>query len=264
MASAGAGPGKRLTRRFGIAVAASLFSLFSMSATTVAAQPPPGAGRGAPPPNGQAGAAVDLTGYWVSVVTEDWRYRMVTPPKGEFGGVAMTAAGRQIAGAWDPAKDEAEGNQCKSFGAAGVMRMPGFLHVTWENPNTLRIDTSAGVQTRLFHFGAAAPPPGEPTWQGYSAAEWERAAGQPRTGNLKVVTTRLKPGYVRKNGVPYGAGTILTEWYDRVTTPTGDTWINVTTEVNDPQYLAGPFVTTSHFKKLSDGSRFKPEPCSAR
>jgi len=264
MASAGAGPGKRLTRRFGIAVAASLLSLFSMSATTVAAQPPPGAGRGAPPPNGQAGAAVDLTGYWVSVVTEDWRYRMVTPPKGEFGGVAMTAAGRQIAGAWDPAKDEAEGNQCKSFGAAGVMRMPGFLHVTWENPNTLRIDTSAGTQTRLFHFGAAAPPPGESTWQGYSVAEWERAAGQPRTGNLKVVTTRLKPGYVRKNGVPYGAGTILTEWYDRVTTPTGDTWINVTTEVNDPQYLAGPFVTTSHFKKLSDGSRFKPEPCSAR
>jgi len=49
-----------------------------------------------------------------------------------------------------------------------------------------------------------------------------------------------------------------------VTTPTGDTWINVTTEVNDPQYLAGPFVTTSHFKKLPDGSRFKPEACSAR
>jgi hypothetical protein len=235
-----------------------------LSAATAAAQPPPdGAGRGAPPQSGQAGAAIDLTGYWVSVVTEDWRYRMVTPPKGEYGGVAMTAAGRQIASAWDPAKDEMEGNQCRAYGAAGVMRMPGFLHITWENENTLRVDTSAGTQTRLFNFRAAQHP-SEMTWQGYSVAQWEVAAGQPRTGSLKVVTTQLKPGYVRKNGVPYSANTVLTEWFDRVTTPTGETWINVTTEVNDPQYLAGAFVTTSHFKKLPDGSRFKPEPCSAR
>jgi hypothetical protein len=199
----------------------------------------------------------------VSVVTEDWRYRMVTPPKGEYGGVTMTAAGRQIADAWDPAKDEAEGSPCKAYGAAGVMRMPGFLHVTWENENTLRVDTSAGTQTRLFSFRAAQHP-SDLTWQGYSVAQWEVAAGQPRTGSLKVVTTQLKPGYVRKNGVPYSANTVLTEWFDRVTTPTGDTWINVTTEVNDPLYLAGAFVTTSHFKKLPDGSRFKLEPCSAR
>jgi len=234
-----------------------------MSAVTAGAQPPPGSGRGAPPQSGQAGAAIDLTGYWVSVVTEDWRYRMVTPPKGEYGGVAMTAAGRQIAGAWDPAKDEAEGNQCKAYGAAGVMRMPGFLHITWENENTLRVETSAGTQTRVFNFRAAQHP-SDTTWQGYSVAQWEVAAGQPRTGSLRVVTTQLKPGYVRKNGVPYSANTILTEWFDRVTTPAGDTWINVTTEVNDPQYLAGPFVTTSHFKKLPDGTRFKLEPCSAR
>ena len=233
-----------------------------MSATA-AAQPPPGAGRGAPPANGQAGAAIDLTGYWVSVVTEDWRYRMVTPPKGEYGGVTMTAAGRQIAAAWDPARDEADGTQCKAFGAAGVMRMPGFLHITWENENTLRVETSAGTQTRRFNFRGAQHTV-EPKWQGFSLAQWEVAAGLPRTGSLKVVTTELKPGYVRKNGVPYSADTILTEWFDRVTTPTGDTWINVTTEVNDPQYLAGPFVTTSHFKKLPDGSRFKPEPCLTR
>ena len=83
MASDGAGRDRRLTRLFGVAVAAAIFSMSSMSAATAAAQPPPGGGRGAPPPNGQAGAAIDLTGYWVSVVTEDWRYRMVTPPKGE-------------------------------------------------------------------------------------------------------------------------------------------------------------------------------------
>jgi hypothetical protein len=175
----------------------------------------------------------------------------------------MTAAGRQIASAWDPARDEAEGNQCKAYGAAAVMRMPGFLHLAWDDENTLRVDSSAGTQTRIFHFRAAQHTV-DATWQGYSVAQWEVAAGQPRTGSLKVVTTLLKPGYVRKNGVPYGANTMLTEWFDRVTTPTGDTWMNVTTEVNDPEHLAGAFVTTSHFKKLPDGSRFKPEPCSAR
>ena len=248
----------------GLAIAATLCMT---SAAPAFGQPPPGGGRGGPPRSGQAGAALDLTGYWVSVVTEDWRYRMVTPPKGEYGGVNMSPAGRKIADAWDPAKDEAAGEQCRAYGAAGVMRMPGFLHITWENDNTLRIDTSAGTQTRRFYFGAARPPAAEPSWQGYSRAEWETAAttpGEPRTGNLKVVTNRMKAGYVRRNGVAYSANTVLTEWYDRITTPAGDTWLNVTTEVSDPEYLNGAFVTTSHFKKLPDGARFKPEPCSAR
>src|ERR1051325_2701678 len=61
-------------------------------------------GRGATP---QASAPFEMTGYWVSVVTEDWRYRMVTPPRGAFGGAPLNPAGRQAAMAWDPAKDEA-------------------------------------------------------------------------------------------------------------------------------------------------------------
>jgi hypothetical protein len=254
-----------MKRILGLAVAATLYVA---PAAPAHGQPPPGVpgGRGAPPRSGQAGAAIDLTGYWVSVVTEDWRYRMVTPPKGEYGGVNMTPAGRKIADAWDPAKDEATGDQCKAYGAGGVMRLPGFLHITWENENTLRIETSAGTQTRRFYFGAARPPAGEPSWQGYSLAEWETAAapGRPRTGNLKVVTTRMKAGYLRRNGVPYSANAVLTEWYDRITTPDQDTWLNVTTEVIDSESLNGVFVTTSHFKKLPDGSRFKPEPCSTR
>jgi hypothetical protein len=259
------GEGCGVKRLLALAAAATLLAA---PAAAILGQPPPGgAGRGGPPRSGQAGAAADLTGYWVSVVTEDWRYRMVTPPKGEYGGVGMSPAGRKIADAWDPAKDEAAGDQCKAYGAAGVMRLPGFLRITWENENTLRIDTSAGTQTRHIFFGAPPPPAGEPSWQGYSVGEWETAAatpGRPRTGNLKVVTTRMKAGYLRKNGVPYSANAVLTEWYDRITTPDRDTWLNVTTEVSDREYLNGVFVTTSHFKKLPDGSRFKPEPCSAR
>src|SRR2546428_10596061 len=154
--------------------------------------------RGAgPAPTPKASAAIDLTGYWVSIVTEDWKFRMVTPNKGESGAVPISAEGRRIADAWDPAKDEAAGNQCKSYGAAALMRMPGRLHITWENDTTLRIDTDAGTQTRLFHFGGTPPQSGEPTWQGYSAAQWQYAAGGQRgsgarTGTLKVVTTHMR------------------------------------------------------------------------
>ena len=173
-------------------------------------------GQGGPPPSAKAVAPIDITGYWVSVVTEDWRYRMVTPKKGDYPSIPLNAAGRQVADAWDPAKDEAAGNQCKAFGAAGVIRMPGRLHITWENDNTLRVDTEAGTQTRMLRFGAIVP--SEPkTWQGNSLAQWQFAGGRrggPGGGTLKVVTTQMKAGYLQKNGVPYGENAVLTEYFD--------------------------------------------------
>jgi hypothetical protein len=233
-----------------------------------------GGGRGGGAQNARTAAAIDMTGYWVSVVTEDWMFRMVTPPKGQYLGVPLSAAARRVADAWDPAKDEAAGEQCKSYGAAAVMRVPGRLHITWDNDTTMKIETEAGTQTRLFHFGGGAPQAAQtnvraeaPSWQGYSVAEWENAAvgrGEPRNGDLRVVTTRMRPGYLRKNGVPYSGDAVLTEWYDRHTAPNGDVWLVVTTEVNDPQYLSTPFITSTHFKHLADGSAWKPEACSSR
>src|SRR5437016_4918645 len=90
-----------------------------------------GRGRGETPPpqSPKEAAAVDLTGYWVSVVTEDWRFRMVTPPKGDYASVPLNADGRKVADTWDPAKDEAAGEQCRSFGAPAIMRVPGRLHI---------------------------------------------------------------------------------------------------------------------------------------
>ena len=208
-----------------------------------------------------------MTGYWVSVITEDWRYRMITPPKGAFGGVPLNPEGRRVANAWDPANDEAAGQLCKSYGAAALMRVPGRFHITWDNDTTLKIEADAGTQTRLFHFGAKPPQGLEPSWQGYSVAEWEYAPtgrGQARIGDLRVVTTGLLPGYLRKNGVPYSGNTMLTEYYDRIPAPNGDAWLVVTTEVRDPEYLTMPFVTSTHFKKLADSSGWQPEACSAK
>ncbi len=226
-----------------------------------------GRGRGAPA-SPREGAAIDLTGYWVSVIAEDWKFRMVTPKKGVYDSLMLNAEGRRVAETWDPARDEAAGEQCRPYGAANIMRVPGRLHISWQDDNTLKIDTDAGTQTRLLHFadsaGAGQPPAGEPSWQGHSVAAWEHASRGFQGGNLKVVTTNLKPGYVRKNGAPYSAKTTVTEYFDRNTMPNGDVWLTVTTKVDDPVYARGPYLTTSDFKKLPDATGWAPTPCSAR
>ncbi len=252
----------------------------SLAAQQPAAAPAPGSARALSP--------VDLTGNWVSVVTEDWRFRMVTPPKGDYASVPLNAAARAVADAWDPAKDTAAGNACKSYGAGNIMRVPGRLHISWQDDTTLKIETDAGQQTRLLHF--TGTPGGEPSWQGYSAATWEMAgpppgrggppppapaggtqqaaAGRgapppPRGGSLKAVTTRLKEGYLRKNGVPYSENAVVTEYFDRHNESNGDQWFTVTTIVEDPKYLQQTFITSTHFKKEADASKWYPAPCKA-
>jgi hypothetical protein len=228
-----------------------------------------GRGRGGapqPPRTAKAAALYDITGYWISIVTEDWRFRMVTPPKGDYTGIVLNEQGRKIAEAWDPAKDEAAEEQCKSYGAPNLMRVPGRLHITWQDDETLKIESDAGRQTRLLYFGSGGNEQGG-GWQGYSKAMWEMVPvgrGVTPVGSLKVVTTRLKPGYLRKNGVPYGANTTLTEYFDRVNEPNGDAYLVVTTTVEDPEYLAQPFLTASHYRKQPDATGWNPSTCSAR
>jgi hypothetical protein len=230
--------------------------------------------RGAQPPQTPRSlASTDLTGYWVSLITEDWRFRMMTPPKGVRNNFPLTPAGVAATNAWDPAKDEAAGEQCRSYGAVGAIRQPGRLHITWADDSTLKVETEAGNQTRLFHFDGALPPAsqGEASWQGYSVGTWEYAGGRrgrgpiPQTGDLKVVTTRLRPGYLQKNGVPYSANAVLTEYFHRTAEPNGDTWLIVTAVVDDPQYLTQPYARSSNFKKLPDSfTGWDPEACSSR
>src|ERR1700674_1688354 len=136
-----------------------------------------GRGGAAQPPTGKAGAPIDLTGYWVSVVTGDWRFRMITPLKGDYTSMPMNAEARKIADAWDPEKDEAAGEQCKSYGAPALMSVPGRIHITWQDDTTLKVDTDAGTQTRLLRFpstgsGQAAAQTPARTWQGVSQARW--------------------------------------------------------------------------------------------
>jgi hypothetical protein len=259
---------------------------------TAAGQP-----RGGPPQAPRAAAPVDLTGYWVAVVNEDWRHRMATPRKGDFESLPLNAEGRRVANEWDLAADNAAGLQCKAFGAGGIMRQPGRLRITWADDDTLKIDFDAGTQTRLLEFAAAAlPPAGEPTWQGFSRAEWQRPpggnqgpvraqignstgpiapggggrgqrGGPPPSGSLteggalKVVTTGFRAGYLRKNGVPYSENATVTEYFHRLPDTGAGPWLHVLTIVEDPRYLNEPFLTSTHFKLEPNGSKWNPTEC---
>jgi hypothetical protein len=204
-------------------------------------------------------APIDLTGYWVSYVTENWRYRMVTPAKGEYRRIPSSRAALPLIDAWDPAADERAGNQCKSYGAGNIMSVPGRLHITWQDADTLRIETDAGTQTRLFHFSPRAAASAR-SWQGDSTATWEPAPGG---GSLRVVTSNLRAGYLRKNGVPYGEQATVTEHFDVAPLAGDGRLLLVTTIVDDPLYLTGPYVVSPHFKKEQDGSKWDPTPCSS-
>jgi hypothetical protein len=232
----------------------------------------------------KATAPIDLTGYWVSIVTQDWRWRMVTPAKGDYLGVPITVDAKKVADAWDPAKDEAAGEQCRSYGAPALMSVPGRLHITWQDDRTLKVDTDAGTQTRVFHIGDWQAPKDTPrSWQGISVAQWQMPANnvptqlrpaprsatdQPapgsKSGSLRVVTTNLRPGYLRKNGVPYSANAVLTEYWDLFKRPNGEEWLTITTQIDDPQYLRQPRLIALPFKKESNGAKWDPTPCSAR
>lgn len=260
-------------------------SLLTLTTAATAQELQLGGPLQAPAP-GRIEAPIDLTGTWVSLVTEDWAYRMLTPAIGDTMSVPVTASAIEESNNWDLEADNAAGLQCKAFGAARIMRVPTRLKIGWEDDYTLRIDTDAGSQTRLLHFSTQGRRPlvsmlleaanTERSWQGYSVADWKNvminrgitntaaqltARELPAGGALKVITSQMRAGYLRPNGVPYSEDAILTEYFNSFNAPDGEEWFVVTTIVDDPMYLEMPYVTTSHFRREPDNAKWNPSPC---
>src|SRR4030095_5817361 len=144
----------------------------------------------------RADGPIDLTGQWVAIISEDWRWRMVTPPKGDIVSIPLSLQGQQTAEAWDPSKDEAAGEQCKAYGAPGLMRGPIRMRISWQDDNTLKLETDYGMQTRLLRFSAAASP-GPRSWQGLTSAQWivrgGGGRGAQRHGSPDTTNTKHPP-----------------------------------------------------------------------
>ncbi len=198
---------------------------------------------------------------------------MVVPGRGEYVDIPINLKAKQYADAWSAAADEAAGKQCEAYGAAALMRIPERLQIGWQDDSTLKIDTDAGMQTRLLRFKPAAEDASQaPSWQGYSAAQWllhprPAAAAQaqaPSFGSIEVVTDRMLPGLLRKNGIPYGSGAKMTEYWEVDSDADGVQWLIITTELEDPDYLRGTYIFNSIFRKEADGSGWDPAPCTLR
>ena len=266
-----------------------------------------GQGRGGgPPQTARQAAPVDLTGTWVSIVSEDWRWRMVTPPKGDVSSIPVNGEARKVAASWNLDGDNSSGNQCKAFGIGGIIRQPGRVRISWQDDQTLKLEFDAGTQTRIVNFDRTKTASSEKTWQGFSLGQWEGpgvgrggglADGRPdvrvtggglldrgvpgggggglrggppprqqaqieRGGDLKIVTTNFREGYLRKNGVPYSDQASITEYFHRLPThPNGDSWLHVITIIEDPKYLTQPFYTSTSFRLEPNDTKFKPTPC---
>jgi hypothetical protein len=258
---------KRARHELGLRCAVGLAVALASVATNVAAvAQPPG------PPDTRSPrerALIDLTGQWVAIVNEDWRWRMVTPPVGDTESLPVNARARAAAAEWDLERDTAEGNLCKAFAGPGLMRQPTRIRIDWEDGDTLKLDFDAGRQVRRFEF--AAQPAAEPSLQGHSEAQWFRQTqsrgvfGQrtpPEGGSLVVRTTQLTGGYLRPNGVPFSERTTVKEFFNAFTLP-GDagTWLVVTTVVSDPEFLTTDLITSSQFKKETGRAGWSPRPC---
>lgn len=253
-----------------IALAATTISATAQQNRLLNALPPVNDQAG---PSAKEGAPFDPTGYWVSIVTEDWRVRMATPQVGDHVGIPLTKDAAAKADSWHPQDDIDNGLECKAFGIGRIMREPTRLHITWDGDNTLDIDTDAGKQHRALHFGKDRnADPGEPSWQGFSQAEWLYAPGgangvgfgqQPNHdyGTLHVVTHNVLPGYLRKNGVPYSDQTVVTEYIDYITNPDGTEFLIVKTHVWDPVNLTEPYITSSNFRRQKNKDGWKPRDC---
>jgi hypothetical protein len=265
-------------RRAGRAALIAFVWLAVAAAATTTLRAQRGGPDGGPGNTAQAAAPVDLVGTWVAVVTEDWRWRMVTPPPGDTASMPVTPAATEASANWDREADIAAGEQCKAFGAPGVMRMPTRIRISWQDAETLKLEFDNGTQTRLLHFAEDVQPPAAPDYQGLSMAHWEtvlegqgqiagrRGRGGPGgpalSGGLSVVTTDMRPGYMRRNGVPYTADAVYTEAFDVVPgARPGNEWLIVTSQLTDPVYLAQPYMLSSHFRREADDSRFQPRPC---
>ena len=267
-------------RRSVAVVGAACLSLLAVVAIAEGGQ----RGAGAPPAaaaTGKAGAPVDLTGYWVSLVTEDWIERMSpdSPPSGTGGRDAGDRAAGGAGGRGRGAAAPAGADPCRVYGAGGSMRVPGRLNISWVDDNTLKIEMDAGTQTRTLRFGQATAP-AQRSLQGSSVATWEtgaRAGGfggfpggggggggrggaapaAPRWGQLKIVTTNTTGGYLLSSRNTYTENAVITEYF-AAHSDFGTDYLTVVTSIEDG---GNPRIVSSTFKKEPNGSKFKPTGC---
>ena len=183
----------------------------------------------------------------------------------------MNPAAQKIADAWDPAKDEAAGEQCKAYGAPGLMRGPTRLRITWLDDDTLKLETrlrDADAAVRLPRRPRRrAPRPGRASrWRSGSSRAAAGAAAAPRFGAHEDRSPRsCGPATCARTASRTATGTVFTEYWDLHTETNGDNYLVVTNIGERPDLPAGALDYGAALQARTGRRRkWDPAPCDAR
>jgi uncharacterized membrane protein YgcG len=201
-------------------------------------------------------AQMDLVGEWANLFHEDAPERLGGPDIGDYAGMPLNEAARMKADAWNADVLSEPERQCIPHPADYSPRGPAMVQI-WKELDPLSRELVA-LRTHISWQGPeryiwmdGRPHPDEfaaHTWQGFSTGEW---LGQV----LKVTTTHLKMGWIRRNGIPRSDQAELTEYFHR-----HGNYLTWTVIINDPIYLTEPMVRSSDFV-WAPGQQVLTYPC---
>ena len=206
---------------------------------------------------GNAAAQINLAGQWNGFYHEDQPDRLPGPELGDYGGLPLNDADRKRAQAWSASILSLPLYQCRVH---PVDYASSFAQIrVWEDvdPKTqeliaIHVQHFAWNTVRTIWMDGRPHPPeyAQHTAMGFSTGEW---VGQ----TLKVHTTHLKEGWLRRNGVARSWNAVVTEHFTRH----GDilTW---SVYVDDPAYLEEPFFRNRDYV-YDPTLRMGPYPCES-
>jgi hypothetical protein len=202
-------------------------------------------------------AQFDFSGEWVTpraVIPgralaqqfEDGPDRADGPDVGDYTGLPLNDFARKKAEAWSAsviAQPERQGNphpaQYSIRGGGGPnIRISKVIDPVTSAWTAYRIEGLYNGGNRTIWLDGRARPGehAEHLWSGFSSGVWEGRM-------LKVTTTHMKMGFIRRNGVPSSPYTTMTEWWSR-----HDNYLTVITVLEDPIYLEEYFVRDVTFR----------------
>lgn len=203
-----------------------------------------------------AQAEVNLSGVWSGTYAEDWPDRFPGPELGDYGGLPLNDANRMRAKSWSASLLALPEYQCRvhpadyanSFADIRIREERDrwseeliaihLQHFAWQTRRTIWMD------------GREHPPEyAQHTSMGFSTGEWEGH-------KLKVTTTHLKEGWLRRNGVARSDLATVTEYFIRH----GDV-LSWTVIVDDPVYLEEPFIRNRDYE-YSEDTQLANYPCT--
>ena len=205
-----------------------------------------------------AGNRTDMSGEWVPRFHEDADERGGGPELGDYTGLPINDAGRARADSWDPAWLSMPEWQCRPHPVDYIWRGPSQMRI-WKEIDPLTREMVAyhqywlrSMDRPIYLDGRSRPPASAAfTWGGFSKGEWDG-------DNLRIVTTHMKEGYIRRNGVPRSSrSTLVQHWIRHGNVLTGVMMIY------DPVYLEDVHVRSSDYI-LDPSQHIPPYPCEPK